>query len=149
MISKLKRTWAEAAVIAVVSAATSLGSRPGQAHERETVKPVFERELPNVPGKSLIAVVVSYAPGGKSPAHHHARSAFIFAHVLTGAVRSRVGDEPAKVYRAGESFSEEPGAYHRVSENASESEPASLLAVFIVGSQDKPLTVPDPDAARP
>lgn len=149
MISKLKRTWAEAAAIAVVSAATSLGSQPGQAEERESVKPVFEHALPNVPGKSLIAVVVSYAPGGKSPAHHHAGSAFIYAHVLTGAVRSRVGDEPSKVYRAGASFSEEPGAYHRVSENASESEPASLLAVFVVDSQDKPLTVPDPDAAKP
>ncbi|KAA0116705.1 cupin domain-containing protein [Methylobacterium sp. P1-11] len=149
MISKLKRTCAEAAAIAVVSAATSLGSQPGQAHERESAKPVFEHALPNVPGKSLIAVVVRYAPGGKSPAHHHAGSAFIYAYVLTGEVRSRVGDEPAKVYRAGESFFEEPGAHHRMSENASESEPASLLAVFIVDGQDRPLTVPDPDAARP
>jgi quercetin dioxygenase-like cupin family protein len=51
---------------------------------------------------------------------------------LTGAIRSVVGSEPAKVYQAGESFDEEPGAHQRASENASETEPASLLAVFIV-----------------
>ncbi|WP_306426591.1 cupin domain-containing protein [Methylobacterium soli] len=91
--------------------------------------------------------MVTYPPSGKSLPHRHARSAFIYAHVLTGAVRSRVGDEPAEVYRAGESFFEEPAAHHRISENASDSEAASLLAVFIVGAGDKPLTVPDPGAA--
>jgi quercetin dioxygenase-like cupin family protein len=47
------------------------------------------------------------------------------------------------VYQAGESFHEEPGAHHRVSENASETQPASLLAVFIVDAEDQPLTIPD------
>src|SRR3954465_10334723 len=102
------------------------------AHEPETVKPVFQHAIPNVPGKALVAVVVTYAPGGKSPPHHHAESAFIYAHVLSGAVRSAVGDGPAKVYQAGDGFDEEPGAHHRVSENASETEPASMLAVFVV-----------------
>jgi Cupin domain len=67
----------------------------------------------------------------------------IYAHVLTGAIRSVVGTEPAKVFQAGESFHEEPGAHHRVSENASETQPASLLAVFIVDAEDQPLTTPD------
>lgn len=149
MISLLKRTCTRTAASAVVLAAASLDSQLGQAQEHESGRPAFEQALPNVPGKSLIAVVVSYAQGGKSPAHRHAGSAFIYAYVLTGAVRSRVGDEPARVYRGGESFFEEPGPHHCVSENASESEPASLLAVFMADSQDKPLTVPDPDAARP
>jgi quercetin dioxygenase-like cupin family protein len=42
------------------------------------VKPVFEHVIPNVEGKSMVAVVVTYPPGGKSLAHHHARSAFIY-----------------------------------------------------------------------
>ena len=62
------------------------------------MKPVFEHVIPNVDGKSMVAVVVTYPPGGKSPSHHHARSAFIYAYVLSGAIRSQVGDEPAKVY---------------------------------------------------
>lgn len=114
-----------------------------QAHELEQVKTIFEHAIPNIKGKSLIALEVSYPPGGKSPSHHHAPSAFIYAHVLSGAIRSQVGDEPVKVYRVGEGFYEVPGSHHRVSENASNSESARLLAIFIVDSQDHPITKPD------
>jgi quercetin dioxygenase-like cupin family protein len=113
------------------------------AQELEKVDVVFKREIPNVPGKSMVAVLVTYPPGGKSMAHHHAASSFIYAYVLSGAVRSQVGDQPATVYNAGEGFYESPGSYHRVSENASDKLPASLLAVFIVDSGDTPLTTPD------
>jgi quercetin dioxygenase-like cupin family protein len=96
----------------------------------ETVQPVFATQLPNVPGNSLTAVVVKYEPGGKTPSHHHAGS--VFAYVLTGAIRSQVSDDgPAKVYKAGESFFEPPGSSHLVSENASTTEPASLLAIIV------------------
>jgi quercetin dioxygenase-like cupin family protein len=129
--------------IAAVFTAIALGTAAGHAHELEQVKPVFEHAIPNIKGKSLVAVVVTYPPGGKSLSHRHAGSAFIYAHVLSGAIRSQVGDEPAKVYRVGENFHEVPGAHHKVSENASSSEPASLLAVFVVDSQDRPVTIPD------
>ena len=114
-----------------------------QAQTQGDVKQVFERAIPNIPGKSVVALVVSYAPGGKSSSHRHAGSAFIYAHVLSGAIRSQVNDGPAKVYGVGEGWYEDPGAHHRVSENASDREPASLLAVFVVDSNDKPLTTSD------
>ena len=123
--------------------AIAIGVTPGLAQNLEQVKPVFEHIIPNAQGKSMVAVIVSYPPGGKSPAHHHAQSAFIYAYVLSGAIRSQVGDEPAKVYRVGEGFYEVPGSYHRISENASDKEPASLLAVFVVDTNDNPLTTPD------
>jgi quercetin dioxygenase-like cupin family protein len=123
--------------------AIALGVTPGIAQNLEQVKPVFEHMIPNAQGKSMVAVIVNYPPGGKSPAHHHAQSAFIYAYVLSGAIRSQVGDEPAKVYRVGEGFYEMPGANHRISENASDKEPASLLAVFVVDTNDNPLTTPD------
>jgi len=129
--------------IAAVFTAIALGTAAGRAHELEQVNTVFEHAIPNIPGKSLIALVVTYPPGGKTPSHHHAKSAFIYAHVLSGAIRSQVDDEPAKVYRVGEGFYEVPGSHHRVSENASDREPASLLAVFIVDSEDNPVTIPD------
>lgn len=132
-----------ASCIAAVFTVLALGSTAAHTHELEQVNAVFEHAIPNIPGKSLVALVVSYAPGGKSPSHHHAKSAFVYAHVLSGAIRSQVDDEPAKVYRAGEGFHELPGAHHRVSENASDREPASLLAVFIVDSRDTALTVSD------
>jgi quercetin dioxygenase-like cupin family protein len=127
----------------LILAALALGVSPGHAQNLEQVKPVFEHAIPNIEGKSLIAVVVTYAPGGKSPAHHHARSAFIYAYVLSGAIRSQVDAQPAKVYQVGEGFYEVPGSHHRISENASDTNPASLLAVFVVDSNDKPLTTSD------
>ena len=131
------------ASVALVLAAIALGGSPAVAQNADQVRLVFEHALPNIEGKRMVAVVVTYPPGGKSPAHRHAPSAFIYAHVLSGAIRSQVGDEPAKVYRAGEGFYEMPGSHHRISENASDKEPASLLAVFVVDSNDNPLTTPD------
>jgi len=105
---------------------------------------VFDQALPNVPGKSMKGVLVEYGPGGSSPAHIHAPSAFIYATVLEGAIRSQVNDGPAKVFRKGENFSERPGDRHAVSANASDTEPAKLLAVFVVDTADKHLTMPMP-----
>ena len=94
------------------------------------IKQVASEKLPNVPGKSVSAVLVNYEPGGKSGKHHHAGS--VYAYVLSGAIRSEnSATGPAKVYEAGESFFEPPGSEHLVSENASTTEPASLLAIFI------------------
>jgi quercetin dioxygenase-like cupin family protein len=129
--------------MSVLFTALVFGISAAQAEDLEQVKPVFEQAIPNIPGKRLVALVVSYPPGGKSPSHWHAGSAFIYAHVLSGAIRSQVNDEPAKVYRVGEGFYETPGSHHKVSENASDREPASLLAVFVVDSEDNPLTTPD------
>jgi quercetin dioxygenase-like cupin family protein len=140
---KVMRRLVCRAFLALPFAAVALGASPASAPTRETVKPVFEHVLPNVPGKSMVAVVVTYPPGAKSAAHRHAPSAFIYAHVLSGAVRSQVDDQPAKVYAVGDGFYESPGSHHRISENASDTEPASLLAVFVVDSKDKVLTTPD------
>jgi quercetin dioxygenase-like cupin family protein len=82
--------------------------------------------------------------GRASPGNRHARSAFIYAYVLSGEVRSQVDDEPVRVYRPGETWFERPGSYHRVSENASNTKSARLLAVLIVDAADKQLVIPDP-----
>jgi len=103
---------------------------------------VYEHALPNVPGKSIKGVLVEYGPGGSSPAHTHPKSAFIYATVLEGAIRSSVNDGPVVTYHKGESFSEMPGDLHSVSENASKTEPAKLLAVFVVDTDEKELTTP-------
>jgi len=134
--------------IALPFAAMTLGASPPATVPMEQVKPVFEHVLPNAAGKSMVAVIVSYPPGAKSAAHRHAPSAFIYAHVLSGSIRSQVDDEPAKVYTVGQGFYESPGAHHRISENASGTEPASLLAVFVVDSGEKPLTTPDANGVR-
>lgn len=118
------------------------GERASAQPEGEAATIVFDRALPNVPGKSLRAVLVRYGPGGASPAHTHAPSAFIYATVLEGAIRSRVNDGPERVYRAGESFAEMPGDRHGLSANASATEPARLLAVFVLDTNETVLTTP-------
>ena len=110
--------------------------------ENAKVTLVYQHELPNCPGKSIKGVLVEYGPGGYSPAHTHAKSAFIYATVLEGEIRSQVNDGPLKTYEAGESFSELPGDRHGVSANASETKPAKLLAVFVVDTNETELTIP-------
>jgi quercetin dioxygenase-like cupin family protein len=117
---------------------------PAYAHgPSETVTTNFAHAIPNIPGKSLVAVEVTYPPSGTSRPHHHANSAFIYAYVLSGAIESQVDGEPARIYRAGESWYENPGAHHLESRNVSKTEPAKLLAVFVVDTSDKELTTPD------
>jgi len=134
---------AKRATALIILTAIALGASPGLAQNLEEVKVVFEHAIPNIKGKRLVAQVVSYPPGGKSLPHHHAPSAFIYARVLSGTIRSQVGDEPVKVYQIGESFHELPGSHHRISENASDRDSASLLAVIVVDSDDNPLVIPN------
>jgi quercetin dioxygenase-like cupin family protein len=121
-----------------------VGSALADAPQAKSAKVsvVYQHELPNVPGKSIKGVLVEYGPGGSSPGHMHPKSAFIYATVLEGAIRSQVNDGPVKTYKAGESFSEMPGDRHTVSANASETEPARLLAVFVVDTNDTELVTP-------
>jgi quercetin dioxygenase-like cupin family protein len=79
---------------------------------------VFDHALPNVPGKSIKGVLVEYGPGVASVGHTHPRSAFIYATVLEGAIRTSVNDGPAVIYRAGQNFPEMPGDRHTLDENA-------------------------------
>ena len=117
-----------------------LADAPKSEHAKVTL--VYQHELPNCPGKSIKGVLVEYGPGGYSPAHTHPKSAFIYATVLEGAIRSQVNDGPVTTYKAGQSFSELPGDRHGVSANVSKTQPAKLLAVFVVDTNETELTIP-------
>jgi quercetin dioxygenase-like cupin family protein len=117
-----------------------LADAPDSKNAKVTL--VYQHELPNCPGKSIKGVLVEYGPGGFSPGHTHPKSAFIYATVLEGAIRSQVNDGPVTTYKAGQSFSEMPGDRHKVSSNASQTKPAKLLAVFVVDTNETELTLP-------
>lgn len=131
-------------VPAIWIALASVIAGPASAHDgqTETVARKFDQAIPNIPGKSLVVVEVDYAPGAASQSHRHAKSAFIYAYVLSGEIESKVNDGETRIYKAGESWSEPPDAIHSISRNASKTEPAKLLAVFVVDSDDKKLTTP-------
>jgi quercetin dioxygenase-like cupin family protein len=132
-------------VIGAASAAIAIAiAAPAFAHDHVggKITPNFAQAIPNIPGKSLIAVVVDYPPGGASAPHTHAKSSFIYVYVISRSIESKVNDGATRVYTAGESWSEPPGASHSISRNVSKTEPAKLLAVFVVDTDDKELTTP-------
>src|SRR6202043_2729125 len=95
----------------------------------DTVEPIGSYALPNVPGKRVTIVRVSYGPGGFTRAHRHAGS--VTAYITKGEIRAQLGGGPVETFKPGQSFFEPPGATHLVSANASNTEPAELIAVFI------------------
>ena len=123
--------------VAFAALCVSAASADDLSTDKSKITLVFDRALPNVPGMSMKGVLVEYQPGGSSPAHTHPDSAFIYATVLEGAIRSKVNDGPEKVYRAGESWAEVPRDHHGVSANDSDTQPARLLAVFVVDTDEK------------
>jgi len=94
-----------------------------------------------------VALTVDYEPGASTPPHRHG-SAFVSTFVISGSVRSQVNDEEVRVYHAGEGWSEDPGSYHKVSENGSTTEPARFIAMFVVESDYKELVTYDCPACK-
>jgi quercetin dioxygenase-like cupin family protein len=95
----------------------------------DKVEPIASYPLPNVPGKRVTIVRVFYGPGGFTRPHRHAGS--VTAYITKGEIRSQLGGGPVEIFKVGQSFFEPPGATHMVSANASNTEPAELIAVFI------------------
>jgi quercetin dioxygenase-like cupin family protein len=138
------RSLITAAALAVlsISAASQTALAADAEAARESITPAFAEAIANVPGKTMTALVVDYAPGGKSPSHRHGQ-AFVVGYVLSGAIRSQVNGGEVHVFHAGEHWTERPGAHHTMSENASDTEPAKLLAIFVADTDDKNLVTFD------
>ncbi len=93
--------------------------------------PVFKHDLPNLTLDDWEVTVshVDYPPGRVGTAHHHA--GFVLAYVLEGAVITKIsGQGEERTYTTGQMFYEQPGATHEVSKNASQTQPAKLLAMI-------------------
>jgi quercetin dioxygenase-like cupin family protein len=104
--------------------------------------PVFKHDLPDVTMEDWEVTVsyVDYAPGRVGAAHRH--PGFVLVYVLEGAVIARIsGQGEEKTYTAGQMFYEQPGATHEVSKNASQTQPARLLAM-IFAKKGSTLTTP-------
>jgi quercetin dioxygenase-like cupin family protein len=130
-----RRGFNRASLMSLLAAAAATGiDESASAQPRAPAtgagrREVMKQELPGEPPRELLLIEVSYAPGAGSPAHMHANG--VAAFVVSGAIASKVNDGPEQVFRAGEAWWEPPGAVHRVSRNASSTEPATLLAIFV------------------
>lgn len=121
------------------SAQSSAPSRPAGNHAAP-----FSHSLPQMDGSHLRAIVVevNYAPGEKDKPHSHPCP--VIGYIAKGTIRFQVKGGPEIVYKAGESFYEPPNGVHQVSANASDKEPATLIAYFTC-DHETPLTVPPLD----
>ena len=120
---------------AEAQAQTAPATPPGPA-------PVFKHDLPNVTMDDWEVTVsyVDYAPGRVGAAHRH--PGFVLAYVLEGTVIAKIsGQGEERTYTAGQMFYEQPGATHEVSKNASQTQPARLLAM-IFAKKGSTLTTP-------
>jgi quercetin dioxygenase-like cupin family protein len=115
----------------ISSAQTAAGGR----------KVIFEHGLPDLTLKnwSATAVEVSFGPGESSADHRH--PGITIAYVLEGEIRSKIGDDPERIYTVGQMFLETPNQLHSNSGNASKTKPARLLAILLA-EQGKQLTTP-------
>jgi quercetin dioxygenase-like cupin family protein len=134
-------------VLIVLGISAALSSAWAADPARETVTPAFSYPIANVPGKSITALTVTYPPGAKTPPHRHGRS-FVVAQVLEGQIRSKLDNGEVRIYKAGESWIEKPGAHHVMSENASATEPAKIYAVLIAKTNAKDLLSFDADKVK-
>jgi quercetin dioxygenase-like cupin family protein len=130
------------AAFAVSATATQALAQTPAAGADASRRQIIRQMLPGAPERELILIEVRYPPGTASPPHLHANG--VMAFVVSGAIASRVDDGPEQTYRAGDAWWEAPGAVHRVSRNASTTEPATLLAIFVApkGASGAELTKP-------
>ena len=101
---------------------------------------LFQTDLPDVDREAVI-LEVEYPPGVASARHRH--NAHTFVYVLEGTVLMQVAGGEEKTLVAGDTFYEAPHDIHTVSRNASDTEPARILVVFIKNA-GAPMTVPAP-----
>jgi quercetin dioxygenase-like cupin family protein len=117
---------------------------PATAHEAEAAggaphQSILQRQaLPE--GAEMVATRLHVPPGGSAPAHHHAGTLFVY--MLSGHVRSGLNDAEPVLYGPGDNWMEPEGTRHSFFENASQTEAAELLAVF-VAPKDANLTTMD------
>ena len=106
------------------------------------VEVVSSHALPDMPGKRVTVVRVTYGPGGFTPPHRHGGT--VTAYITKGKIRSQLNDGPVEIFAAGQSFFEPPGTIHYVSANASNTDWAELIAVFVADEGAQLTTLLDP-----
>jgi quercetin dioxygenase-like cupin family protein len=133
--TKRSRKIRQAALLAVL-----LGALSGRlTAQQAVVTPLMTKELPDLPGKEALMLIVEYPPGSSDPVHRHNADAFVY--VLEGSIVMQVKGEKPVTLTPGQTFYEGPGDVHVVGRNASSTKPARFL-VLLLKKQGAPAVVP-------
>ena len=99
------------------------------AAQQSAATALFRTDLPDIEGREAVMLEVEYPPGVASSSHRH--NAHTFVYVLEGTVIMQVAGSEPQTLVAGQTFYETPDDIHSVSRNASDTESAKILVVFI------------------
>jgi quercetin dioxygenase-like cupin family protein len=124
--------------LAVVIACTALIAPAANAAEA-SVTTLMTKPLPEYPGKEVLMITVEYPPGSVDPVHRHNAHGFIY--VLEGSIVMQVKGGKEVTLTPGQTFYEGPNDVHVVGKNASQTEPAKFLVVFVKKQGAPVLTV--------
>jgi quercetin dioxygenase-like cupin family protein len=103
------------------------------------VTPLMSKNLPDIPGKEGLMLLVEYPPGGADPVHRHYADAFVY--VLEGTVIMQVKGGKEVTLKPGQTFYEGPNDIHTVGRNASKTEAAKFVVVLLK-KQGAPALIP-------
>ncbi|KAH8810927.1 cupin domain protein [Xylogone sp. PMI_703] len=98
------------------------------------IKPVFQYKLADNPALTVLGLLVNFSPDASTPPHRHG-TASVAAYVVKGELLNAMNDGEPAVFKEGESWYEAPGCHHRISDNNSKTEDATLLATFIIKTE--------------
>jgi quercetin dioxygenase-like cupin family protein len=127
-----------ALIVMLGAAAPAWSQQPAPATK---VTALMKQVLADLPGREVVMVTLDIPPGGGSPPHRHPGH-HIFGYVLEGSYKLKLDQGAETILSKGQTFYEAPGQLHAVSANASQTEPAKVLAI-IVAESGKPITVPE------
>jgi quercetin dioxygenase-like cupin family protein len=133
--------FSSAAIAMLLSAAVLADDPPAQpaAKQGRVVNVLMTQKLAELPGRVTQVLTVEYAPGYESASHTHPGP--VYGYILEGSFTTEVDGQPLTTYTKGQTFYEPSGGVHRVSKNASTTEPLKLL-IFILAEEGKPIASP-------
>ena len=121
----------------------SVAAQPKEATKEEPkeakVTPLSTKDLPDLPGKEGLTLLVEYPPGSTDPIHRHNANAFVY--VIEGSIVMQVRGGKEVTLTPGQTFYEGPDDVHVVGRNASQTKPAKFV-VFMVKDKGAPVVVP-------
>ena len=131
-------------VLLFLMTSTLMAQQPSATNQapQATVTSLTSKDLPEIPGKEALMIIVDYPPGTVDPIHRHNAHAFVY--VLEGSIIMQVKGGKEVTLTPGQTFYEGPDDVHVVGKNASNTKPAKFV-VFFVKDKGAPVLVPVPE----
>ena len=126
--------------IAGLTLAHSDEKAPGSGEQVKVLASYYVKEKLDGQDATVTMVEVTFGPNQAGTSHRHPGPAFVY--VVEGTYELGIDDEPTKIYKAGETFTEPSGCLHRVSRNPASKGNTKLIAVVLHPRSAKDILTP-------